>query len=607
MASISPLAFINTINVSSNSKISPSSHPFSQKQQKYSRHRKLPRRQVITFSGNDTNQNNPKEEQEQQNIVVGNRRNVLIGLGGLCGTFTTNPFALASPISPPDLSTCGPPDLPLGATPNNINCCPPNSTKIINYKIPSSNQPLRVRQAAHLVNDEYLQKYKKALELMKALPSSDPRSFVQQANIHCAYCDGAYSQVGFPNLDLQVHNSWLFFPFHRWYLYFYERILGSLINDPTFALPFWNYDSPNGMQLPSIYADSTSPLYDKLRTASHQPPTLIDLNYDDVDVDDDANGRISSNLTTMYRQMVSNGKTSSLFLGSSYRAGDEPDPGAGSIENVPHGPVHRWSGDNTQPNFENMGVFYAAARDPIFFSHHSNIDRFWSIWKTLGGKRKDFKDKDWLESEFLFYDENKNLVKVKVKDCLDTKKLGYVYQDVDIPWLNAKPKPCRKNIQKNVEVAQGNFFGIGEARASEINSRSYVTCPLVLDNVVSTIVKRPKKSRSKKEKEEEEEVLVIEGIEFDKSLGVKFDVFINDEDDKVIKPINTEFAGSFVNVPHSSHDHKKKKTNSCLRVGLTDLLEDLGAEDDDSIVVTLVPRYGKGIVKIRNIKIELED
>ncbi|WJX22242.1 catechol oxidase [Trifolium repens] len=606
MASILPLSFIPTINVSSNSKniITTSSlYPFSQKQHKYSKHRKSPKQQVrITCSGNSNNQNNPKEEQEPN--IVGHRRNVLIGLGGLYGTFATNPFALASPISPPDLSACGPPDLPLGATPNNINCCPPNSPKIIDFKIPSSNQPLRVRQAAHLVNEEYLAKYKKALKLMKALPSNDPRSFTQQANIHCAYCDGAYSQVGFPNLDIQVHNSWLFFPFHRWYLYFYERILGSLINDPTFALPFWNYDAPDGMQFPSIYTDSTSPLYDKLRNANHQPPTLIDLNYDGDDDNDDGNDIISTNLTTVYRQVVSSGKTSRLFLGNSYRAGDEPDPGPGSLENVPHGTVHIWSGDATQPNRENMGIFYSAARDPIFFSHHSNIDRFWSIWKTLGGKRKDFNDKDWLESGFLFYDENKNLVKVKVKDCLDTKKLGYVYQDVDIPWLNAKPTP--KRTQKNVKVAHGNIFGVGEAHASEINSRSYVKFPFVLDNVVSAIVKRPKKSRSKKEKEEEEEVLVIEGIEFDKNVGIKFDVFINDEDDKVIRPVNTEFAGSFVNVPHSSHKHKKK-TNSCLRIGLTDLLEDLGVEDDDSVVVTLVPRYGKGLVKITNIKIELED
>jgi polyphenol oxidase len=142
-------------------------------------------------------------------------------------------------------------------------------------------------------------------------------------------------------------------------------------------------------------------------------------------------------------------------------------------------------------------------------------------------------------------------------------------------------------------------------------SRKFVDkFPIVLDSVVSTIVKRPKKSRSSKEKEGEEEILVIDGIEFDNKIEVKFDVIVNDEDDKVIGAENTEFAGTFVNVLHA-HNHgnnKKKKKNivTCLRLGLTDLLEDLNADDDDSIVVTLIPRYGDG-VKISGIKIELED
>jgi polyphenol oxidase len=47
----------------------------------------------------------------------------------------------------------------------------------------------------------------------------------------------------------------------------------------------------------------------------------------------------------------------------------------------------------------------------------------WTIWKTLGGKRKDFKDPDWLNSNFIFHDENAQPVRVYVKDCLETKKL----------------------------------------------------------------------------------------------------------------------------------------------------------------------------------------
>lgn len=64
------------------------------------------------------------------------------------------------------------------------------------------------------------------------------------------YLLGAYHQKGFPDVELQVHSSWLFFPFHRWYLYFFERILGKLIDDESFAIPFWNWDAPEGMKMP---------------------------------------------------------------------------------------------------------------------------------------------------------------------------------------------------------------------------------------------------------------------------------------------------------------------------------------------------------------------
>ena len=56
-----------------------------------------------------------------------------------------------------------------------------------------------------------------------------------------------------------------------------------------------------------------------------------------------------------------------------YRPGDEPDPGAGTIENTPHNILHFWSGDPRQPNGEDMGNFYSAGRDPVFFAHHGNV------------------------------------------------------------------------------------------------------------------------------------------------------------------------------------------------------------------------------------------
>ncbi|RDX69469.1 hypothetical protein CR513_51411, partial [Mucuna pruriens] len=505
----------------------------------------------------------------------------------LCGATTlssNNHSAFAAPVITPELNSCVPPAIPDPC----YNCCPPSPTSptspVIDFKFPTNNTLLRVRQPAHSVSYKYLDKYKEAVSLMKALPPDDPRNFTQQANVHCAYCDGGYSQNGFPNCELQVHASWLFFPFHRLYLYFYERILGSLIGDPTFALPFWNWDNPPGMEIPQFYTDQSSPLYDPLRDACHQPPVIVDLNYNNDQLGTDPKQQIETNLCTMYRQVVSQGKLPSLFLGKAYRAGYPPNPGKGSLENAPHNTVHAWTGSELSVD---MGELYSAARDPIFFAHHSNVDRMWNIWKTdiTGGRRKDFTDHDWLDSSFLFYNENKKLVRVKVRDSLDSRKLGYDYQCVDIPWLNSKPT---SKYPRPVPRQAPNILSF----------------PLTLINISRTSVKRPKHELGSDE--EKEEVLVID-IEYDKTKGIKFDVFINDQGDDQIQPTDSEFGGSFVNLPHSHlhRDENYKRTNTSFRLGITDLLEEFKVKDDDSIAVTLVPRYGEKPVIIKGIKIKL--
>lgn len=79
------------------------------------------------------------------------------------------------------------------------------------------------------------------------------------------------------------------------------------------------------------------------------PPTVIDLNYSGVDPDT-TDQQMQRNLTVMYRQMVSNEKAPRLFFCSPYRRGEDPNPGGGSIEGIPHGLIHLWAGDRTQPN-----------------------------------------------------------------------------------------------------------------------------------------------------------------------------------------------------------------------------------------------------------------
>ncbi|XP_009610962.4 polyphenol oxidase, chloroplastic-like [Nicotiana tomentosiformis] len=609
MASL-PLPTTNAISSSSSASSTTTTFPnlhsssFFTKTSKVSTIRKYGNRSFqVSCKGSEDDQTiyNTSKNSDSSNNKIIDRRNILLGLGGLYGAATIvggHSFAFAAPVNGPDVSKCGPADLPPGAAP--VNCCPPTTANIIDFQLPPPSTTLRTRPAAHAADSAYIEKFNRAIQLMKQLPDDDPRSFKQQANVHCAYCDGAYDQLGFPNSELQVHFSWLFLPFHRCYLYFFEKILGSLINDPTFAIPFWNWDHPDGMRLPAMYTNRSSSLFDPLRDRRHQPPVMVDLDFNGTDPNISNAQQTSQNLTIMYRQMVSLGSTPTTFLGDPYRAGGEPG-GAGSLENIPHGPVHVWTGDRTQPNFENMGDFYSAARDPIFYAHHSNIDRLWSVWKTLGGRRQDFTDPDFLNASFLFYDEKAQMVRIRVRDCLDTTRLGYAYQNVANPWINSRPRA-------RVSSALSSVRRLVEARAADNFPSAKDVFPTKLDHVIRVMVKRPnKKKRNKKEKDAKEEILVVEGIELETDVFVKFDVLINDEDETVISPNNAEFAGSFVNVPHHSHGKSGKKRKTKLKLAITELLEDLDAEDDDHVLVTFVPKNGSGAVKIGGVKIVLED
>ncbi|KAL6651413.1 hypothetical protein ACP70R_010338 [Stipagrostis hirtigluma subsp. patula] len=515
------------------------------------------------------------------------RRDVLLGLGGAAaGLASSRPGgALAEPIQAPDLGDCQPPDLP--DTAPGVSCCPTYdpSAGIIDFQPPPASSPLRVRPAAHLVDDEYLAKYEKAVALMKQLPDDDPRSFAQQWRVHCAYCDGAYDQVGFPDLELQIHNCWLFFPWHRFYLYFHERILGKLLGDETFALTFWNWDAPGGMTLPPIYANQNSPLYDPIRNPVHQPPFLLDLDYSGTDTTVPSDQQIVQNLEIMYRQMISGAKKKELFFGQPYRPGDQPDPGPGTIESVPHGPVHGWTGDPGQPNRENMGNFYSAARDPVFFAHHGNIDRLWNVWRDLRpGINTDFTDADWLDTSFLFYDEEARLVRVRVRDCLDTAALRYSYQDVGLPWLDAKP-----------------------ATEAGTPAPAAGALPAKLDQTVRVTVTRPRTSRSRAEKDAEEEVLVVDGIEIaNHFMYVKFDVYVNESeggDDGGTAAARC--AGSVALTPHLIRADKTggSSVKTVARFGICDLLDEIGADGDETIVVSLVPRCAGDMVTVGGVSI----
>jgi polyphenol oxidase len=76
---------------------------------------------------------------------------------------------------------------------------------------------------------------------------------------------------------------------------------------------------------------------------------------------------------------------------------------------------------------------------------------------------KSFNDPDWLNASFNFYDENTQPVLVYVKGCLETKKLGYVYKDVEIPWLKTKPTSRKSKVKKVATLFSSGRRGVAHA------------------------------------------------------------------------------------------------------------------------------------------------
>ena len=179
-------------------------------------------------------------------------------------------------------------------------------------------------------------------------------------------------------------------------------------------MPYWDYTDPAQTALPDAFQDPNSPLYDWRRSEALNEG-LATFNPQATNIDGPLN-------------------TDTSFL--QYE---------GDIENGVHGNVHCSVGQTCPISI--MGLVGVAANDPIFYEHHANIDRMWSCWQHA---HPDEQPGDWQNQEFSFVDENGALVKRAVKDFLDTKALGYVYDN---------DSKCARIPASNVVVAQADHPG----------------------------------------------------------------------------------------------------------------------------------------------------
>jgi hypothetical protein len=105
----------------------------------------------------------------------------------------------------------------------------------------------------------------------------------------------------------------------------------------------------------------------------------------------------------------------------------------GLLESQPHDNIHVVvGGDLTQVGCNEgwMTDPNCAALDPIFYLHHSNIDRLWAKWLAQGDGRANPTHADWTDQSFSFYDADGQEQSKTCGEVGDLAALDYVYDDL---------------------------------------------------------------------------------------------------------------------------------------------------------------------------------
>lgn len=149
----------------------------------------------------------------------------------------------------------------------------------------------------------------------------------------------------------------IFFAWHRAMIFELEQFFQDV--NPNLAMPYWNTVQPIGYSDNDVITDVNSTLF----TADFLGPFDADWQLN-RDLADAAN---SLPTTTHYNNAVNLSSTISAFSTVFFRFSN-------MVERGPvHSGAHRWVGGTMRSS--------ASARDPVFYLHHTYVDKIWDEWQ----------------------------------------------------------------------------------------------------------------------------------------------------------------------------------------------------------------------------------
>jgi tyrosinase len=316
-------------------------------------------------------------------------------------------------------------------------------------------------------------------------------------------------------------------------------------SDDSFRLPYWPWEQEGQNVLPAFFRDASyqsqpNPLFDGTRPLANKGGPLVPQ---DRAASFGADWTMA--LTAEYFNRPDVPEQS--FGGVRFPKTTLPDkPGSsdfGVMESHAHNMIHVAMGFGS-----NMYDPSTAARDPIFWLHHANVDRLWNRWLDTSGHGNPYPtaDKDWGDQQFPFYDETGKKVVVSVTQILTLAAAASKYDD-DRRLVVAKPSaeasPMSPEISSIASVQPTLALG---------------TKPLVKPLSVADDAKPKLTAALANPPSEKVEppaiVLRVEGIKPPANAAVVFEVFVTKRGDK---PSRTTYAGTITFFGKTgSHGHK---------------------------------------------------
>lgn len=406
-----------------------------------------------------------------------------------------------------------------------------------------------------------IEAYRTGVKAMMARPFSDVTSWRFQAAIHRPNSADARDFAALP-VELQLyldpanlcqHRNLRFLPWHRMYVYFFERIMRKASGKTDFMLPYWNYsDSPAERALPDAFRTPNTESANALFRTARAPGINTGTPLDSETVS------VSSAL----------GETSAAPSGA--RAGFYQE-----IESQPHNIIHVTLGGDGL-----MSDPQTAALDPIFWLHHCNIDRLWTRWNARG--RSNPGDATFLGRVHRFWDEDGNLVEMTTREVMDTvTRLDYRYDDATAPEAG---EVILADAGSGVEAGRSVSelaASAGPVRLSR-DGVSIQTQPVVEAGGPELF------ATNSTDQLGQPVVLRLDDIRFDIPPRTVFEVYLNAPEDGATGRDPAYFVGLFA--PFSPPEGGDTYSESFNVSGLIDRQIQAGIYDGGAIDVQIVPR-----------------